>query len=188
MQSQEFKPLNLLPGEDVENIGLLTQDHTKVDVNLTSYGAIQQSESGLYHDVPFKERGFASIGASVINLSNTILGAGVLAIPYAMANSGVYIGILLFGICAFLSYCGLYFLSHAAREVKDSDFNKLSQRTMSGSWAMMLVDFAVAIKCFGVGTSYMIIIGDLMPQVLAFFINENAPYYVCHYLIFVCVL
>ena len=32
--------------------------------------------------------------------------------------------------------------------------------------AAWLIDLAVAIKCFGVGCSYLIVVGDLMPEVV----------------------
>ena len=35
------------------------------------------------------------------------------------------------------------------------------------------MDAAVAIKCFGVGTSYFIVIGDLMPSVMREFLHED---------------
>ena len=70
--------------------------------------------------------GNASWISSVINLVNTIVGAGVLAMPHAV-----------------------------------------------------IFDTAIAIKCFGVGISYLIIIGDLMPGVVQGFGNPgNATYLV----------
>jgi amino acid permease len=43
-----------------------------------------------------------------------------------------------------------------------SSFYTIADRTIPRF--AMLVDIAVAIKCFGVGVAYMIVIGDLMPQ------------------------
>jgi sodium-coupled neutral amino acid transporter 11 len=37
----------------------------------------------------------ASIGSSVINLANTIIGAGMLGLPYAFAQSGYIFGLFL---------------------------------------------------------------------------------------------
>ena len=63
------------------------------------------------------------------------------------------------------SALGLYFLSKAAArtEGRDASFFAVSQITWPS--AGVFFDLAIAIKCFGVGISYMLIVGDLMPQV-----------------------
>jgi amino acid permease len=69
----------------------------------------------------------------------------------------------------FMSGAGLYLLSLAAKQVghRSTSFFSVSQITYPQ--ASLYVDLAIAIKCFGVSISYLIIIGDLMPQVLAYF-------------------
>lgn len=63
------------------------------------------------------------------------------------------------------SALGLYFLSQCAEKVggRNTSFASLSKLT----WPRLGVffDIAIAVKCFGVAVSYLIIIGDLMPQV-----------------------
>lgn len=68
---------------------------------------------------------------------------------------------------------GLYLQSRCARYLDrgTASFFALSQITYPN--AAILFDAAIAIKCFGVGVSYLIIIGDLMPGVVRGF-NENA--------------
>lgn len=60
---------------------------------------------------------------------------------------------------------GLYFLARCADKVggRNASFSSLSRLT----WPKLGIffDTAIAIKCFGVAISYLIIIGDLMPQV-----------------------
>ena len=51
-----------------------------------------------------------------------------------------------------------------ARTVPNSSFYSVSRVTISQ--AQYIVNLAVAVKCFGVGTSYFIVVGDLMPPVL----------------------
>jgi amino acid permease len=68
---------------------------------------------------------------------------------------------------------GLYLQTRCARYLDrgTSSFFALSQLTFPN--AAVFFDAAVAIKCFGVGVSYLIIIGDLMPGVVRGF-NANA--------------
>ena len=101
----------------------------------------------------------ATIMSSVLNLTNTILGAGLLGLSYAVSRSGYILGVMLFLIFSFFSSIGLHLLMASARLVPQASFYTLSQKTIPK--VKRLVDLAVAIKCFGVGTSYFIVIGGL---------------------------
>ena len=61
---------------------------------------------------------------------------------------------------------GLYLQTRCARYLErgSASFFALSQITYPN--AAVVFDAAIAIKCFGVGVSYLIIIGDLMPGVV----------------------
>ncbi|KAM0577117.1 hypothetical protein ACHAO2_005546 [Verticillium nonalfalfae] len=69
---------------------------------------------------------------------------------------------------------GLYLQGRCARYLDrgSSSFFAISKLTYPN--AAVLFDAAIAVKCFGVGVSYMIIIGDLMPKVILGF-NSNTP-------------
>ncbi|KAI1080598.1 transmembrane amino acid transporter protein-domain-containing protein [Whalleya microplaca] len=110
--------------------------------------------------------GQASMISSVINLLNTIVGAGTLAMPSAVSHFGMVIGIIVILWSGFTSAFGLYLQSRCARYIDrgSSSFFALSQMTYPN--AAVIFDAAIAVKCFGVGVSYMIIIGDLMPGVV----------------------
>lgn len=101
------------------------------------------------------------------------MGAGVLAMPLAMSHMGILLGsfvILWSGIAAAF---GLYLQAQCARYLErgNSSFFALSQITYPTT--AVLFDLAIAIKCFGVSVSYLIIIGDLMPGVVRGF-NPSA--------------
>eukprot|EP00472_Partenskyella_glossopodia_P012015 CAMPEP_0197517364 /NCGR_PEP_ID=MMETSP1318-20131121/2342_1 /TAXON_ID=552666 /ORGANISM="Partenskyella glossopodia, Strain RCC365" /LENGTH=413 /DNA_ID=CAMNT_0043066837 /DNA_START=221 /DNA_END=1459 /DNA_ORIENTATION=+ len=112
----------------------------------------------------------ASVFSSVMNLANTILGAGMLGLPHAFAESGYVFGCILLLLFALLSAFGLHLLSvisiQLCSETRDANFYKVASAAMSSG--ALLIDVAVAIKCFGVGISYLIVCGDLLPQALQF--------------------
>ena len=89
--------------------------------------------------------------------------------PLAMSKFGVTLGVILIVWCGLTSAFGLYLQSRCTRYLDrgSSSFFALSQITYPN--AAVVFDAAIAIKCFGVGVSYMIIIGDLMPAVAAAF-------------------
>jgi amino acid permease len=82
-----------------------------------------------------------------------------------VASVGLIPGMFVIVFSGITSALGLYFLSKAAArtEGRDASFFAVSQLTWPS--AAIFFDLAIAIKCFGVGISYMLIVGDLMPQV-----------------------
>jgi len=118
-------------------------------------------------------QGQASWISSNVNLVNTIIGAGTLAMPLAMSHMGILLGTCVIIWSGLTAAFGLYLQSRCARYLDrgTASFFALSQMTYPN--AAVLFDGAIAIKCFGVGVSYLIIIGDLMPGVVRGF-NKDA--------------
>jgi len=104
----------------------------------------------------------ARAGAAV--LANTLLGgSGLLAVPHAFASAGWALGLVFLLVFAFCSALGCHLLQCSARRIGEapSSFYSVSN-AVAPRWTW-LVDGAVMIKCFGVATSYLIIVGDLAP-------------------------
>lgn len=116
----------------------------------------------------------------VTDESDVVVGAGTLAMPSVLSHMGIMLGTILIVWSGLMAALGLYLQSKCARYLDrgTSSFFALSQITYPN--AAVLFDLAIAVKCFGVGVSYMIIIGDLMPGVVLGF-NDHAeqfPYLV----------
>ena len=138
-----------------------------------AYFALDEDATGGVHvQVVSAGVGTATMGSCIVNLCNTILGAGMLGLPHALGNSGWVLGMFLMGSMCYTAGFGLYLLavcSHKAQGESEHNepqsFYTLAKRTIPG-YGPLIVDAAVAIKCFGVGTSYFIVIGDLVPEAL----------------------
>ncbi|KAL1953249.1 hypothetical protein VTO42DRAFT_3364 [Malbranchea cinnamomea] len=117
--------------------------------------------------------GQASWISSVINLLNTIIGAGVLAMPHAISRMGIVLGVAIVVWSGLTAGFGLYLQARCAEYLErgSASFFALSQLTYPN--AAVIFDAAIAIKCFGVGVSYLIIIGDLMPGVVEGFHGDS---------------
>jgi len=144
--------------------------------------------------------GQASFLSSCINLVNTstspahfpwlertplankhaVIGSGLLASPLAMAHMGIALGTFVILWSGLASAFGLYLQTRCARYLDrgTASFFALSQITYPN--AAVIFDAAIAIKCFGVGVSYLIIIGDLMPGVVRGFMDgaDSVPFMV----------
>jgi amino acid permease len=102
-----------------------------------------------------------------------VVGAGVLAMPLAMSHMGITLGIAVIIWSGIAAGFGLYLQSRCARYLDrgSASFFALSQITYPN--ASVIFDAAIAIKCFGVAVSYLIIIGDLMPGVIEGFVGSE---------------
>ena len=86
--------------------------------------------------------------------------------PLALSHMGIVLGVLIIAWAGITAGFGLYLQTKCARYLDrgSASFFALSQITYPN--AAVVFDTAIAIKCFGVGVSYLIIIGDLMPGVV----------------------
>ncbi|KAL1667106.1 transmembrane amino acid transporter protein-domain-containing protein [Schizophyllum commune] len=116
---------------------------------------------------PAKRQGHATLVSCVSNLSNTIIGSGMLTFPLAMASAGIIPGIITCIFSGSVAAFGLYLLSLCATKTphRRSSFFAVAQMTFPR--AAVFFDAAIAIKCFGVSVSYLIIVKGLMPKVVA---------------------
>ncbi|KAI9209651.1 vacuolar amino acid transporter 5 [Polychytrium aggregatum] len=107
-----------------------------------------------------------TIASSVINITNTILGSGMLAMPSAVSRVGLLLGVLIILFSAFASGFGLLLLSICAAKLGGRQSSFFSIASVTYPSAAIYFDFAIAIKCFGVSISYLVITGSLMPKVV----------------------
>lgn len=134
------------------------------------------SEPLLPSDKQSKEsEGSASIGSCVANLANTIIGTGMLAMPDVLSSTGIIPGMILILFCAFMSSFGLYLLSLCSDKLppRSASFNAIAKITYPT--AAMYFDLAIALKCFGVSISYLLILGQLVPPLVTSFFHHLTP-------------
>ncbi|QLG72487.1 hypothetical protein HG535_0D01950 [Zygotorulaspora mrakii] len=106
----------------------------------------------------------ATVLSSSANLLKTIVGAGVLAVPYAFRNDGILVGSLLILLAAVTSAFGLFVLGKCSKTLinpRNSSFFTFCMLTYPS--LSPLFDLAMFIQCFGVGLSYLVLIGDIFP-------------------------
>jgi amino acid permease len=104
-------------------------------------------------------------------LANTILGIGTLSLPWAVSTCGWVLGMSLFLTAAYFSFQSLFLLSKIScdEEVRKSTPELLSFYAITAAASPRLalfVDFIVAVKTFGVATSYLQVVRDVMTPLL----------------------
>jgi len=105
---------------------------------------------------------------AVFVLANTILGAGMLSLPSAFAACGWLVAPAMLFAFGGASTTALILLSECGDAVgRPATFNAVAERAIPGS--AVLFDAAIAIKCFGVATSYLVVVGDSVPKAMVAF-------------------
>lgn len=106
----------------------------------------------------------ATVVSSSANLVKTIVGAGLLAVPYAFKYDGILVGCLLILLAATTSAFGLFVLGKCSKTLinpRNSSFFTFCMLTYPS--LSPLFDLAMFIQCFGCGLSYLVLIGDIFP-------------------------
>ncbi|QLG73348.1 hypothetical protein HG535_0E04320 [Zygotorulaspora mrakii] len=108
----------------------------------------------------------SNVRSGVITLLHTACGAGILAMPYAYKPFGLVPGFGMLIFCGLCSLLGLLLQARVSQYVPSKSASFFSLTQLINPQLSIIFDLAIAVKCFGVGISYMIVIGDLVPQIM----------------------
>ncbi|KAK4417547.1 Amino acid transporter AVT6A [Sesamum alatum] len=109
----------------------------------------------------FDEFNGASFSGAVFNLSTTIVGAGIMALPATMKVLGLILGFAVIIFMAFLTEASIEFLLRFSRTSKSVSYGGLMGDAF-GKYGRMLIQLCVIVNNVGVLIVYMIIIGDVL--------------------------
>eukprot|EP00727_Mastigamoeba_balamuthi_P005037 m51a1_g14531 hypothetical protein (857) ;mRNA; f:933978-939496 len=134
---------------------------------------------------PQQPRG-ATIAGSAVNLVNTLLGAGMLGMPYMCSHAGMALGPVLVVAFGLLGLYGIRLLYDCAEKMvrerigpeRPTFYSLASQarKTLVGVVARgRVVDGAVFTMCFCTLVAYLMILGDLIPSTVAFVATDAWP-------------
>lgn len=112
-------------------------------------------------DDGFHEFNGASFSGAVFNLSTTIVGAGIMALPASIKMLGIIPGILMIIIVALLTEASIDMLVRCSHQGKITSYGWLMGEVF-GQWGRIALQASVIINNVGVLIVYMIIIGDVL--------------------------
>jgi amino acid permease len=135
------KKLNFLDGEDIDD-----DDDIDFDKLPVVFGS-KNTGSGLY--------------GAVFNLTTTVVGAGIMALPATMKVLGLVVGIVLIVVMGILSEISVEFLVRFAVQCNAATYGEVVQFAL-GRPARILSEICVILNNAGVLIVYLIIMGDVM--------------------------
>nr|XP_006202948.1 sodium-coupled neutral amino acid transporter 4 isoform X1 [Vicugna pacos]XP_031538931.1 sodium-coupled neutral amino acid transporter 4 isoform X1 [Vicugna pacos]XP_031538932.1 sodium-coupled neutral amino acid transporter 4 isoform X1 [Vicugna pacos] len=118
--------------------------------------------------------GTTSFGMSSFNLSNAIMGSGILGLSYAMANTGIILFIILLLAVAILSLYSVHLLLKTAKEGGSLIYEKLGEKAFG--WPGKIGAFiSITMQNIGAMSSYLFIIKYELPELIRAFmgLEEN---------------
>ncbi|KND04095.1 uncharacterized protein SPPG_01537 [Spizellomyces punctatus DAOM BR117] len=135
-------------GEEHELLGFdLDEEGEIVDV-----GGIEEHASGVW-DATF-------------NFTNSIIGAGIIGLPYAFAESGFATGVLLLFALTFVVDWTVNLLIVDGKLAGTRSYQELVKRCF-GRWGFIAVSVFQFVFAYGAMCAYAIIVGDTLPVVLS---------------------
>uniref|UniRef100_A0A671VJ75 Solute carrier family 38 member 4 n=1 Tax=Sparus aurata TaxID=8175 RepID=A0A671VJ75_SPAAU len=132
-----------------------------------SNGMMKKKKYEEYHEE--YHPGHTSFGMSVFNLSNAIMGSGILGLSYAMANTGIVLFTILLVAVAILSLYSVHLLLMTAKEGGSLIYEKLGERAFG--WPGKMAAFgSIIMQNIGAMSSYLFIVKYELPEVIRAFL------------------
>lgn len=117
-------------------------------------------------EAAFHEFNGASFAGAVFNLSTTIVGAGIMALPATMKVLGLVPGLVMIVLAAFLTDASIELLMRFSRVVGAPSYSAVMGDAF-GWWGRRLLQVCVVVNNVGVMIVYMIIIGKNLSAMLS---------------------
>ena len=158
----------LLAPEDVDSDGLAFESDDATDD--ASEAASAGSADGfqaleLIAQKDDSELRTGTIPSSVINLINTVVGAGVLSLPFAFNKTGVFIGGSVLMLCYTLMVFSCWLLLECQEFCGAKSYRDIAKEAM-GKKGVVALQFAMILSTFFTMVSYLIIVGDMFSVVI----------------------
>ncbi|CAM4716522.1 unnamed protein product [Leuciscus chuanchicus] len=124
---------------------------------------LHDKSNGTTHFTDFE--GKTSFGMSIFNLSNAIMGSGILGLAYAMANTGIILFVILLISIALLSAYSIHLLLKSAEVVGIRAYEQLGNRAF-GTPGKILAGCIITLHNIGAMSSYLFIVKIELPHII----------------------
>jgi sodium-coupled neutral amino acid transporter 11 len=165
----EFTELNLdYNGSSVRTASAVSIDD--IDPSATATGSarvgdiFQNSNAGdVMKSKAIAESEVAANGSGKLgayfNFVNSVVGAGIIGLPFAVAQSGFWMGLILLFLIAYLTFVGVQTIIKCGTSAGVSSYEGLCKHAL-GKWGYWTVTWSMIIFPLGGMAAYLIIIGD----------------------------
>ncbi|XP_012605073.1 sodium-coupled neutral amino acid symporter 1 isoform X1 [Microcebus murinus] len=119
--------------------------------------------------------GTTSLGMSVFNLSNAIMGSGILGLAFALANTGILLFLILLTSVTLLSIYSINLLLICSKETGCMVYEKLGEQVF-GTTGKLVIFGATSLQNTGAMLSYLFIVKNELPSAIKFLMGEEEAF------------
>lgn len=119
--------------------------------------------------------GTTSLGMSVFNLSNAIMGSGILGLAFALANTGILLFLILLTSVTLLSIYSINLLLICSKETGCMVYEKLGEQVF-GTTGKLVIFGATSLQNTGAMLSYLFIVKNELPSAIKFLMGEEEEF------------
>ncbi|XP_077026770.1 sodium-coupled neutral amino acid symporter 1 [Tamandua tetradactyla] len=119
--------------------------------------------------------GTTSLGMSVFNLSNAIMGSGILGLAFALANTGILLFLILLTSVTLLSIYSINLLLICSKETGCMVYEKLGEQVFSTTGKLVIFG-ATSLQNTGAMLSYLFIVKNELPSAIKFLMGEEEAF------------
>ncbi|XP_048355929.1 sodium-coupled neutral amino acid transporter 1 [Sphaerodactylus townsendi] len=119
--------------------------------------------------------GTTSLGMSVFNLSNAIMGSGILGLAFALANTGIVLFLLLLISVTLLSIYSINLLLICAKETGCMVYEKLGEQVF-GTPGKVIIFGSTSLQNTGAMLSYLFIVKNELPSAIKFLMGKEETF------------
>ena len=127
-------------------------------------------------------KGGISFFASCVTLCKTIIGAGLLALPFAQAQTGLLLGVVLLIAMAVVQafVLHLFAICVANASAPGREPPSFFSLALDAGLPPVLIESCVGLATFGFATSYLVVMADLAPEIVSSIagVHHQLPSYV----------
>ncbi|KAB1270575.1 Sodium-coupled neutral amino acid transporter 1 [Camelus dromedarius] len=119
--------------------------------------------------------GTTSLGMSVFNLSNAIMGSGILGLAFALANTGILLFLVLLTSVTLLSIYSINLLLICSKETGCMVYEKLGEQVF-GTTGKLVIFGATSLQNTGAMLSYLFIVKNELPSAIKFLMGKEEAF------------
>ena len=114
----------------------------------------------------------SSLRGTILNLINTVVGGGILALPRAFESLGLIPGIVMFLVVILCTDISIYYILYCIDSLNVRTFADIA-RHLYGNKMKIIVDINTFLLSFGICTSYVVIVGSLFNDFFKYVTPDN---------------
>eukprot|EP01106_Pelomyxa_sp_JSP_P016829 TRINITY_DN647_c0_g1_i2.p1 TRINITY_DN647_c0_g1~~TRINITY_DN647_c0_g1_i2.p1 ORF type:complete len:435 (-),score=84.15 TRINITY_DN647_c0_g1_i2:82-1386(-) len=130
----------------------------------------------------------SNVPSCIVNCCKTMVGAGILGLPYAVSSLGLVLGLFFLVVFGLVGAYSLWLLLQCGMKVERRWLQKAEYLTEPppvptfrlvtseiAPYSTILTDFAALVLCFGVTIVYLQVLGQLLPDLMKLFFGYGMP-------------